>query len=585
MEKVSKASNMKHFISYSLIGVVGATLDFVLFLLLLRIGIYYQFANFFSTCAGIFNNFFLNSYFNFKKTDKLLLRLASFFSVGLLGLAVTTLLLAFFVGVLDLNAGFVKFFSIGVITVVQFTLNKHITFRNRKKVPQGIPRGHVAIIGGGFTGLVAAYELSKYEHIQVTLFEGGKEVGGLAASTKIENESIEAAYHHTFMGDKELKRLLIELGIEKQMQWLPSSVGLYVGGTMYSFMGAIDLLRFKALPFFDRLRTGVISVMLQMLPWWECLTTQKAYTWVYRWYGKRASQVIWGPLLQAKFSTYYKDISMAWLWARLHSRGASRKNIFSKELLGYPKGGYQVIVAVIVEELQRRGVNILTNAQITSVDNTSVEYGGISTSFDKILFTTSSKVASQLIKPSVISKEYRWYKEKLSSIHYISAVTLLFSSTQNISSYYWNTVADDSIPFLVFIQHTKLVSKGNYGGNHVYYIGSYLSNNDKQLTMKDEELINYWFLGLKKMFPHFDRSCVREKQLFRFSNAQHVVDTSYVSRIPSYQTPLPNVFIANFSQIFPEDRGINYAVREGKRVSEYMINSLTEQKDTNDIKG
>jgi hypothetical protein len=74
------------------------------------------------------------------------------------------------------------------------------------------------------------------------------------------------------------------------------------------------------------------------------------------------------------------------------------------------------------------------------------------------------------------------------------------------------------------------------------------------------------------MFPQFDPARVSERHVFRFKAAQHIVDTRYQERIPDPRTPLPGVFLANFSQIFPEDRGTNWAVSEGFKVAEMVAN-------------
>ena len=73
------------------------------------------------------------------------------------------------------------------------------------------------------------------------------------------------------------------------------------------------------------------------------------------------------------------------------------------------------------------------------------------------------------------------------------------------------------------------------------------------------------------MFPEFDARSLRERHIFRFRAAQHIVDTRYEEKIPDYRTPLPGVFLSNFSQVFPEDRGTNFAVREGNRIAELLL--------------
>jgi protoporphyrinogen oxidase len=159
------------------------------------------------------------------------------------------------------------------------------------------------------------------------------------------------------------------------------------------------------------------------------------------------------------------------------------------------------------------------------------------------------------------------YAARLRSIEYLGAACLIFTSDQSLGDFYWVNVNAPDAPFLVFIQHTNLVDKQSYRGKNVYYIGAYLAPDGNTFALPDEALAKKWFEYLTKMFPRFDVRRVEEKFVFRFRAAQHIVDTGYEEKIPDYQTPLAGVFLANFSQIFPEDRGTNFAVREGEKIA------------------
>jgi protoporphyrinogen oxidase len=166
------------------------------------------------------------------------------------------------------------------------------------------------------------------------------------------------------------------------------------------------------------------------------------------------------------------------------------------------------------------------------------------------------------------------YAAKLKSIDYLGAICLVFTSDQNLGEFYWVNVNEDDAPFLVFLNHTRLVDKSAYGGKFVYYIGSYLAAEGPVFALPDDALAGKWFGYLKKMFPAFDASRLAERHVFRFRAAQHIVDTRYAEKIPDYRTPLPGVYLANFSQIFPEDRGTNFAVREGEKMAELIRENL-----------
>ena len=122
-------------IVYCLIGCTGATLDFAIYAILTKgCGLHYQFSNFISVSFGIVNNFLLNYHFNFKVKDHVWQRLGSFYCVGLLGWALSAGCLWLMIERQGLNSLVAKLCTIVIVTIVQFCLNKFITFRNVKTV-------------------------------------------------------------------------------------------------------------------------------------------------------------------------------------------------------------------------------------------------------------------------------------------------------------------------------------------------------------------------------------------------------------------------------------------------------------------
>jgi protoporphyrinogen oxidase len=294
--------------------------------------------------------------------------------------------------------------------------------------------------------------------------------------------------------------------------------------------------------------------------------------------GKQVARVIWEPLLKGKFDTYYNKVSMAWLWARIHIRAQSREK--GGEKLGYFDGGFQVFTDALLARLKATGnVEIKTGIEISSIGNSST--GRVKISFadktsqlyDACVATTPSYVFAKLIENNTRIKPN--YLKKLRSIKYLGARLLIFSSSQEISPYYWHNINDLDLPFLVFIHHTKLIDKSAYNNKYVYYIATYVPHDHELFTCDDQQLEKLWFSSLRKIFPNFDKTKVREKHFFRFANAQHIVEGDYAKNIPDVKTPLDNVYLSNFSQIYPEDRGTNYAVREGEKVANLVHKSLT----------
>ncbi len=431
---------------------------------------------------------------------------------------------------------------------------------------------NIAIIGGGFTGLTAAYRLSQKGH-KVTIFERNSDLGGLAGGFEIQGANLEKTYHHIFRTDTDIIELAKELGIGEKLQWLESSISLYYQDQLYPFMSPMDLIKFKPLSLIDRARAGLVVLYLQKTNNWEQFKKISAYDWMMKWAGKGVCKVIWEPLLKGKFDQYYNKVSMAWLWARLHIRANSREKGESKEKLGYFDGGFNIITMALVAKLKEKGVSIFTESDVQKITQ-SVDGKNIvqtttgSQEFDEIIATIPSHIFAKLIEttPNIPTD----YIQKLNSITYLGAACMIFTSSQDLSKYYWHNINDQASPFLVFINHTKLVNKEKYNGRNVYYIASYVPHDHPYFQITPEELESKWFAFAKKMFPDFDAKLIEDKFLFRLKNAQHIVDLDYEAKIPAFKTPINGVYLSNFSQIYPEDRGTNYAVRDGNRIAEMV---------------
>jgi len=315
---------------------------------------------------------------------------------------------------------------------------------------------------------------------------------------------------------------------------------------------------------------------LQKAKKWGRFATRTAYDWMSKACGMDAMRTIWEPLLRGKFDRHFDKVSMAWLWARIHIRVNSRKGSAGVEKLGYFRGGFHELTRRLEEELIRRGVRVETRAEVSSLNEGWALVNGKHEAFDRCLFTGPCSSMAKLLPqdPGLAS-----YKRQLDSIAYLGAICLTFVSDQDLGGPYWLNVNEASAPFLVCLQHTRLVGPELYGGYHVYYLGAYRPHESRAFTQDEQELTNEWLTYVGRIFPHFDRKRIVEHHLFRFKWAQHVVDVPYPQQIPSHRTPLPGVFMSNFAQIFPEDRGTNYAVREGRNIARLILEDLQGSQD------
>jgi protoporphyrinogen oxidase len=433
----------------------------------------------------------------------------------------------------------------------------------------------IGIIGGGITGMTAAYRL-RQAGCDVTIFEASGELGGLAASCDLAGKTVEKAYHFLYKTDEHILGLVDELGLSDKLSYHPSSVSTYYDGVVYPMMGPLDLIRFKPLTFLNRIRAGVSVLYLQRVKNWRALSTTTALAWLRKWAGRQVTDVIWEPLLRGKFDKYYDKVTMSWLWGRIKQRVDSR-DPSEGEVLGYFQGGFQAFLNTLRGRLD--GVDIRLNSKVSSIQEDGaggviVATDGAEQTFDRVLCTVPSHVVASLIAKSE-PKDPEYFK-KIRSIDYLDACLHVFATPQKFTDYYWHNVNSANAPFVVFLSLTNLVGTEAYDGLNIYYIGDYVPPEHAYMSMSPEELKTRWYGELQKMFPDFDPSQVVDDRVFKLRNAQHIVDIGFEeNKLAPHQTPCAGVLMCNFSQIYPMDRGTNYAVRDGNAMAKLILEMMS----------
>ena len=433
----------------------------------------------------------------------------------------------------------------------------------------------VGIIGGGVAGLAAAYHLTKEGHF-AEVFEVAPFLGGQASTFDVFGGQLERGYHHLFVSDTEISDLIQELGLGGKLAWLESTVGFYHGGKIWDFASPMDLLRFKPLPFLDRIRVGFWTFILQKTKSYSKFEGVTARDWLSKRMGRRGYEVIWEPLLRGKFGEFYDKIGMTWIWNKVTLRVASRKGAGQVEHLGYPMGSFGEVIEVLADRIAQQGGVIHTSASVTQIVDADgsatameVQLEGGETErreYDAIIATTPSYVFTRLA-PAMPPE----YQSKLEDVDYLSAVLMVMVMDRPFTNKYWMNIADPNMPFVALIEHTNLIDKELYGGKHILYISNYPSRDNELYQMSGDELMDLFVPHLQKINPDFERSWVIEYHHHRVDGAQPIVGVNYGAGIPDHRTPLQGLYLANTTQIYPEDRGTNYSVRMGRQVARMVV--------------
>lgn len=424
---------------------------------------------------------------------------------------------------------------------------------------------NIAIIGGGITGLVSAYYLSKKNH-NITLFEKEGICGGLASGFKTNNWSwsIEKTYHHIFSNDHDIWNFSDEINFKSFLFTAPQTTSLYNYRT-FPLDTPQDLLKFPLLSIPEKLRSGAVIAFLKVSPFFSFYEKQTAQEFLKRTMGEKAWIVLWEELFRKKFGKYAEKIVASFIWARIKKR---------TKRLRYPEGGFQNFIDHIIRINTKHGVEIKKNCNITRIEKkgksfnvTYLEKNAVdykNKNFDIVISTIPTPLFVK-IGESLFDDRYF---NKLKQIAYLSAVNLIVETNIPIlDKTYWLNVCDKKIPIMCVVQHTNFIDKSHYGGNHIAYVANYVESDDWKMKASGEKIIHTYLPSLKILNPKF---LILNSYLFRTPYAQPIYDKVFVKNKPEIVSPVKNLYFANLEMTYPYDRGTNYAVKLGKEVAEMI---------------
>ncbi len=429
------------------------------------------------------------------------------------------------------------------------------------------------VIGGGFTGLAAAYELAK-RGLRPTLIEADSELGGLAGTFPVGNTRVERFYHHWFTNDQHLAELVAELGMNDSLLVRPGRTGMYFANSLFRLASPLDLLRFKPLSLIGRIRLGMLLPAARSVRRWQDLDDRSAASWLRETCGEEVYRVVWEPLLRGKFGEHAETVSAAWFWAKLRLRGASRGST-GREQLVYFKGGFAALADEIVRRIEQAGGRVVTdnaakNLLVSQGRITGVASEARTLPAEAVILATPLPQAAELLSDVAPNS----YADRLRQIRHLSNRCLVLELDRSLSDIYWLNINDPSFPFVGIIEHTNFADPAAYGGRHIVYLSRYCSAADPFLRMSNQEALAFALPYLKRMFPTFDDSMILAAHSWQSDYAQPLVEVGYTKLIPDHRTPISGVYLATMAQVYPEDRGTNYAIRDGRKVAGLLADDL-----------
>jgi protoporphyrinogen oxidase len=402
----------------------------------------------------------------------------------------------------------------------------------------------------------------------VTIFESSQQAGGLASGFKQAHWewSVEKYYHHWFASDRHMLGLIDELGWSQNVIFRRPYTVVYYQGKFYPFDSIIKGITFPGLGWgINKIRFGLVGLYLRMTNNWRPLEEVTVEAWMRRRAGDRVYELIWEPLLVGKFGERYsKQVNMAWMWARLKARTTR---------LGTFKGGFQAFADRFAERLRGMGVEIRLEARVKRIKREGtglvVQSEAGTEKFDKVLVTTSPQLMSKLCGDLPES-----YLKGLLELKSMGAVVMVMSLDRRLTGqgYYWFSLPKMAgYPFLALVEHTNYVSPEHFGGDHIVYAGDYLEAGHEYFSLSDEALLARFTPAFKKFNPGFKRDWVKKLWVFKTAYAQPVPLVNHSKNIPPIETQVEGLYFASMSQVYPWDRGTNYAVEIGRKAAALML--------------
>jgi protoporphyrinogen oxidase len=453
---------------------------------------------------------------------------------------------------------------------------------------------NIAIIGSGFLGLTLALRLAETGN-RVTVFESASEIGGLASAWQIGDVVWDKHYHVTLLSDAFTRKIVEEIGLGDEFEWVETKTGFYTDGKLVSMSNTLEFLKFPPLDLISKFRLGATIFYASRVKDWKALEKVSVEDWLTKLSGKKTFEKMWKPLLKAKLGEAYKETSAAFIWSTIQRMYAARNSGLKREMFGYVRGGYARVLERFGEHLKEKGVEIRLNSRVEKIEkldgkikvstaenaenyraevklNAQQNYSGVSvrsvnavassSKFDSVILTCPSNVAAKIC-PQLSKTE----KGKLENIKYQGIVCASVLMKKSLSNFYVTNITDET-PFTGIIEMSALVDKKEFGGNALVYLPKYVAPDDELFEKSDAEIEGIFLGALEKMYSHFERKDVLAFKVSRVRQVFPLPTLNYSANVPAVKTSIENVFVVNSAQITNGTLNVNETIQLAERFFE-----------------
>ena len=314
----------------------------------------------------------------------------------------------------------------------------------------------IGIIGGGLTGLVAAYALAG-EH-DIELFEKMPYLGGCLSSYNMKDYWIERYYHHCFSGDSALFSLLKDTGLSDKLEWRTGTTGYFAQSRIFPLNTPLEILKYPELTIIDKAKLAWLTIRAKKTDL-RALDNIPADQYIIENLGSNIYLSFFEPLLKSKFGEQRKEVSAAWLFSRIAIR--SDRGV-SGERLGYLNGGFHQVIGALESAIVVNGGKIRKQESANNLTRTGEKWEINGTRYDTVLSTIPPQELERLGGPVAPHIPYQG-----------AACMTLAMDRQVTDGIYWLNMKDPA-PYGAVVTHTNFIPRERYGED-IVYLASYFS--------------------------------------------------------------------------------------------------------------
>lgn len=423
----------------------------------------------------------------------------------------------------------------------------------------------IAVLGAGPMGLAVAYQLARDGHTPI-IFEADDRVGGMTATFDFSGLNIERYYHFHCISDHAFLTVLAELNLADQMRWVETRMGYWYQNRLQPWGNPVALLKFKGLSPVAKFRYGLHAFLCTKRNDWKPLDNVEATSWIRRWVGEEAWEVLWRRLFDYKFYDYTDNLSAAWIWSRIRRIGRSRYSLF-REKLGYLEGGSETLLNAMKHDIQTHGGEIRLKSPVSQVLMDEGHVKGLLVNgevelFDKVVSTIPLPYVPKIMPdlPADILKRF-------SALKNVAVVCVIAKLRKPVTENFWLNTNDPEMDIPGLVEYSNLRPMEN----HIVYVPFYVPAEHPKFAEPDQHFLDKVQRYLKNINPSLVDSDFIELRASRYRFAQPICDPGYLDRLPPVSLPVKGLWVADTSHYYPEDRGISESIDFGRTLARNAV--------------